>query len=953
MIKIRLTLLFAFVFLNATAQNQNPDCQVIDSLKNVITQIKKDLPKNKTKKASKQLHQLLKGIEYSEKRLEQLKKKKILKGKIINCDIQELTTLKIKAIFKLMLKGYNVKGNVDSIDYYRNKVQSLTSDKLSLAKSHGYSGYTHYLNDNHLKSIKHYFTAYSIIKGLKNDENKVYKYKVLINLNLSLINLGETTFAEKNLKKIEEIIQSLKESKRYTSLLELIKIERAAVLIAKNEYEKSFKILKSVDTNNIDRKALKNKYYGHLEDTYLGMEKYTLAENYFDLVFPEGNYKDNDYYLAKLEYAIRNKNIEKTNFYFNKLDETQKYLMYKPSDVLQIKSDYLLLNKEYKKASNYFKEAIKLIILEERKKSLAILEVYKFDNDLSKELAEVKRLNELKDQQIIDNQLFYIKMGAAILFIIIVVLAFVEWAARKKRYLDNLTQKSKRTILEAKGQFLENMSHEIRTPITSILGYLSLLKEENLISDKRLNYTNSAIDNTKKMMSSLDNFLNLTSLEHSSQFKNANASINISNFIQDIKSTFSANLEIKKIKLYFKTNAEDSLMINYDIESLTIIVNNLISNAIKYSNSNTSIYLTLFFEESKLRLMVKDEGFGISENEKETIFSRFYQTENNTSNSGFGIGLSLTNNLIKKLNGKISLETAVNVGSVFKVELPIVINNYNLNTTQIDQKFKEICTNQCIEPEINKNNNLPKALVVDDNTEMIIYLKEIFSDFLDCTFAFNGKEALSKIEEQSFEIIISDFKMPLMNGIEFKEALNEKATSKNIPFIFMTSIVKDKVEDFNLLSFEDYIEKPFRKDEIISRIQFALEKTLNRKKLASTIESEIEFDSSSSELIKKVKNCILENLTNPDFNVVKLCEVCGYGQKKLNEILKSKIGLSIVNTILEIRLLKAYDLVIKNRYETLKEVVYAVGMNSRPYFNKKFEMRFGIKPGELKKKYKK
>ena len=415
-------------------------------------------------------------------------------------------------------------------------------------------------------------------------------------------------------------------------------------------------------------------------------------------------------------------------------------------------------------------------------------------------------------------------MELSILFVIIIILVLLDWSARKKRYLDNLTQKSKRTILEAKEQFLENMSHEIRTPITSILGYLSLLKEESLILDKRLIYTNSAIDNTKKMMDSLDNFLNLTSLEGGSKFKNVETSINISNFIQDIKTTFTANLEIKKIKLYFKTNAEDNLMINFDIESLTIIVNNLISNAIKYSNSNTSIYLTLFFEESKLRLMVKDEGFGISENEKETIFSRFYQTKNNTSNSGFGIGLSLTNNLIKKLNGKISLETAVNVGSVFKVELPIVINNYNLNTTQIDQKFKEICTNKCMEPEINKNNNLPKALVVDDNTEMIIYLKEIFSDFLDCTFAFNGKEALGKIEEQSFEIIISDLKMPVMNGIEFKEALNEKGASKDIPFIFMTSVVKDKAEDINLLSFEDYIEKPFRKDEMLSRIQFALRK---------------------------------------------------------------------------------------------------------------------------------
>ena len=137
----------------------------------------------------------------------------------------------------------------------------------------------------------------------------------------------------------------------------------------------------------------------------------------------------------------------------------------------------------------------------------------------------------------------------------------------------------------------------------------------------------------------------------------------------------------------------------------------------------------MYFEKSKLRIMVKDEGFGIADNEKDNIFSRFYQTESNISNSGFGIGLSLTNNLVKKLSGKISLETALNVGSVFKVELPLIIDNYNLNTTQIDKNFNLLCCNY--PTEIDKKNNLPKALVVDDNTEMIIYLKEIFSDFLE------------------------------------------------------------------------------------------------------------------------------------------------------------------------------------------------------------------------------
>ena len=943
MIKLKLSLLFAFVFLNATAQNS--ESQILDTLNNSLHNIYKKIYKVSPEEFSIATHQFLNKLDSIEKSHIQAQKKKNLKRKGLEFELQEIYELKAKTYLEMMHHAHGVRDNTDSIDYYRNEILSITNDQTLRARSHGYSAYVFYKLYRLTKSIEHYNKALQILEFPESKNNRPIQIRVLVNLNTSLLDLNIIEIAEKNYKRLYETIMDMSDHKRYKNYKALLKIEKSYILITKEEFEESLTVLNSIDEDNLDKKMLKQRYYDNLHKTYLGLKNYTLGEYYFDKAYPKDEYKEVNYYYNKLRYAIGSNNIGKADLYYKNIKSN-----YDNSLSGKITSDYFTLKKEHEKANIHLRRALVLMQIEETNKMNDRRAVFEFYNDFSEQLAEMRRQNKLKDELIIQNQLLYIKIGVAILFVIIIILVFLEWSARKKRVLNELDQKSKKTILEAKEHFLENMSHEIRTPITSILGYLSLLKEESLILDKRLIYTNSAIDNTKKMMASLDNFLNLTSLEGNSKFKNVETSINISNFIQDIKSTFTANLEIKKIKLYFKTNAEDNLMINFDIESLMIIVNNLISNAIKYSNSNTSIYLTLFFEESKLRLLVKDEGFGISENEKETIFSRFYQTKNNTSNSGFGIGLSLTNNLIKKLNGKISLETAVNVGSVFKVELPLIIDNYNLNTTQIDKNFNLLCCNYST--EIDKKNNLPKALVVDDNTEMIIYLKEIFSDFLDCTFAFNGKEALDKIEKQSFDIIISDLKMPIMNGVEFKNAFNEKGTSKGIPFIFMTSIIKDKVKDIDLLSFEDYIEKPFKKDEIISRIQFALEKTLNRKKLATPIDSEIEFDSSSSELIKKVKNCILKNITNPDFNVAVLCETCGYGQKKLNEILKSKIGLSIVNTILEIRLLKAYDLVIKNRYETLKEVVYAVGINSRPYFNKKFELRFGIKPGDLRKKYK-
>jgi AraC-like DNA-binding protein len=170
----------------------------------------------------------------------------------------------------------------------------------------------------------------------------------------------------------------------------------------------------------------------------------------------------------------------------------------------------------------------------------------------------------------------------------------------------------------------------------------------------------------------------------------------------------------------------------------------------------------------------------------------------------------------------------------------------------------------------------------------------------------------------------------------------------------ITAVFYNKLEDLkNNLNLNEYLEKPFTKDELLSRVQYILERTMNRKKivnLESVNQTEVNFDSSSSELVEKIKESILSNLTNPEFNVTMLSKICGYEQKKLNQILKSKLGLSIVNIILEVRLLKAYEYIVKNRFSTINEVMYAVGINSRSYFSKKFEERFGLKVGQLRKK---
>jgi signal transduction histidine kinase len=387
----------------------------------------------------------------------------------------------------------------------------------------------------------------------------------------------------------------------------------------------------------------------------------------------------------------------------------------------------------------------------------------------------MKQLANLKDEIITKNRSFYISTTLFIVYItfsIIVLLITIYYVSRvyrkKREYKTELQILSDKTILDSKQRFLENMSHEIRTPITSIMGYLTLLQENSINVEKRKKYTNIAYAGTQKMIKTLNLFLTLSKPKEGKLTINKKTTLSFNAFIKEVISNYLPDFEIKKIHFYYKTNAKDSLKINYDFESLKIILNNLISNAIKYSNSNKDIYLNIDFLEEEIKITIRDEGFGIPEEEIKMIFTRFYQTKQNTSVGGFGIGASLISQLVNELNGKILVESLINIGSVFYVNLPYQLNKHSLHTNASEKKFDLMSFKRKSKDDIINTIKYPKVLIVDDNLEMIMYLKEIFLDTLECTFAFNGLEALEKIKEHTFDLIISDLRMPLLNGAELK-----------------------------------------------------------------------------------------------------------------------------------------------------------------------------------------
>ncbi len=954
MTKIKYFFIFLFFVYNANSQTEQ--LINVDSLQKIFYQnykIKKYISPNEFTTTSQNFLKLLNSQRLIYK---SLTNKKLLQNN--EYDIDTLNFFQAKTYIDLMVYG-NIKNNIDSIQLYKKKVSNITSDSLLIGQSYGTSAYTYLKNKMYSKAIIDYQIASTYFKNSKKSGSQNSQITNFINLINTHIVIGTLEQASITLNQLNQVIINLPNHPRFKNLMELVRIQKVKILVAKEDYDDALSILQTVKEKNLDKDQLKVMYYGIYHKVYNGLNNYTLGEFYLDKKYNHtykqnpGLFKDLNYTIEKLRYAIFKDNKTQADYYFNKLNNAKTFKLSSLSEFSKEKvmSNYYAFKNSYKKAYSYLKKSDSLQNAASIKMDRIKFDVEQYYVQLDKELSKMKQLNLDKDKLLVVKRKQYFMIGLLIVFVFASIFLIINEKRKKKQFQLEVSLESQKTILESKEKFLENMSHEIRTPITSIIGYLNLLSEENLVNEKRTKYTKTAIKNSNKMISSINNFLTLLKSDKLSLVQNERTSFNLNDFILERITYYIPDFEIKKIKLYYKTNVNDKVAIIYDIESLKAIINNLISNAIKYSNSNTSVYFTFNITESKLIISVKDEGLGISEKDKEKIFERFYQTSNNKTIGGFGIGLSLITELVKRLKGTIDLESELNKGSLFKVSLPYKLSNFNTNTSLVKNDFKLLTDFMPQDEAFNSKENYPKVLIVDDNTQMISYLKDIFSGFLDCRFAFNGKEAITKVKDTDFDLIISDVRMPEMDGFQFKKELNETSDYRDIPFILISS-VSDKTDKKlkTELGINEYLEKPFTKNEIISRVQLSLERTLNRKKIVGEKNTTV-FDSSSNKLIEEIRQCIISNITNPALNVNMLAETCGYNQKRLNEILKFKLGLSLVNVILEVKLLKAYELIVKNKFPTIKEVMFSVGINSRPYFYKKFNERFGIKIGELKNKY--
>ncbi len=620
---------------------------------------------------------------------------------------------------------------------------------------------------------------------------------------------------------------------------------------------------------------------------------------------------------------------------------------------------YLYADQEdFKKAFDYLKTSRDLGDSLLNKNNMAITSELEAKYDAKQKEADIASQQLVIEQQKNSKSRLLIFGILILLGITAVFQRYYYYQKRKKQEAllalesQRIEAENLRTLSTLKANFFANISHELKTPLTMIITPLEEaiqnFSDDNLVL---------AQHNSKKLFNLVNEILDLSKLE-AGQLELKETNVQLYPLVRRIFFSFQSLSQRRNISLDLHYNIPQFLKVKLDIEKFEKILNNLLSNALKFSKVGDTIHFiierSMYSDNKHFLFKVIDQGPGIPQEDIDKIFDRFYQNKGGKKAGGTGIGLTLSKELAQLLGGDLFCESQVVKGSIFTLKIPLEIldsNNqaqeeiYDPNERFIPKKPKP-GTLPTYQP-ILLNGQKPRILIVEDNIEMSDFLIKTLMPYYKCYTAFNGQEALKKLEGNNFDLITSDVMMPEVDGFEFRKKMNKNIQWRQTPFIMLTAstLEDDRLKGLGL-GVDDYITKPFSSRELLARIDNLLTNKSERELFQKEENDTAPPESADFQLLKQAEQMVMDHIHDPNFKVIDLAREVGYSQRQLTRIIKRLTGLSPVNFILEIRLQKAYQLFQNRQFSTVSEIRYEVGIESAAYFTTKFKARFGKNPKE-------
>lgn len=561
----------------------------------------------------------------------------------------------------------------------------------------------------------------------------------------------------------------------------------------------------------------------------------------------------------------------------------------------------------------------------------------------------------------------------AYLIVIILLLAtfyyvlYVYLKLKNNLKLEQIEKETSKELNQAKLEFFTNISHEFRTPLTLIISPLEKLLNSNVNDENLLRHLKLMHSNASRLLRLINQLMDFRKVGKGLMTLKV-TKYDIVKLTNDIAKSFDYRAEEFSIS-YKVISSESEVFVFLDLEKYDIILHNLLFNAFKFTKANGNITIEICLHNKKtsqfVDVRVIDDGKGISENNMTQIFEEFHQIDEDMK--GTGIGLSLTKRLVELHKGTIRVESTLDKGSCFIINLPLGSDHFNVSEiyelsedytyTVENSKPNLFISNHNQNTKINtiKNKNKPvKILLVEDNEELRNYLKENLESDYTMYEANDGLQGIAKCLKVSPDLIISDVMMPNKNGIDMCYDIKNDIRISHIPIILLTarSSFEHKIEGLKTGA-DYYLEKPFNMELLEIKITNLLESRESlRKRFGYDISMqphEISNSSADDKFLNKALETVEEHLMDSTFSVEDFIKEMGMSRSNLHIKLKALTDNSTTEFIRSIRLKKG-AILIRETDLTISEIAYNTGFASPAYFSKSFKKLFGILPTEYRNK---
>ena len=538
----------------------------------------------------------------------------------------------------------------------------------------------------------------------------------------------------------------------------------------------------------------------------------------------------------------------------------------------------------------------------------------------------------------------------------------------------NLERNAERHIREERENFFMNAAHELRTPLTLILAPIHDIMKSITPSDNWFDSFSRLHKNCLSLQTLVDRLLYVQKIE-GGMIKLHLSESDIKEIVSRVANPFLQMAMVKKREFLVQVDTVP-LYLWVDVAKIESAVQNLLSNAFKYTSQNGRIELAVSEAEIDGRpyclVTVSDNGVGIPDDLQQHVFDSFVTGKRIPQYStSIGLGLHIVKHTMGLHHGFVTLTSRVGEGSRFVLHIPVGLSHfvpgeYEMVPDPVKGDLLEECTteerpmeeviaekNETMEETVNRvKNNKEFLLIIEDHDEMREYLCSLFKEDYNVIEAGNGEEGVAMADKYIPKLIISDIMMPVKDGFECSREIRENKRTFHIPVIFLTAKAEDADRLKSLqIGVDDYIMKPFNPELLKEKVKALIEqRDLLRKLYAKTLMLDEEVLESSEDVqdvfMPKMLQIIEENLSNRNFTIKVLTDKLNMSQPTLYRKVKQKTGLSIIEVIHGVRMSKAASIIMSRRYSSLTEVAEMVGYDSMISFRKQFVAQFGVLPSK-------